>query len=179
MNRSAVDRIISIHSRLMSKLFLSISLLASPLVSVHAPTLLPETVNESTIILSTSARNTLFSRVTKGRLSVVYGNYPHYANPQINLFEGLAVVPKIEIQNWWHPDLQISIGGFSERSTFRGHGLGVHVDSISTTTPDGKSQISSVNTVLADNRRTFPYVQAHKGRSGFTASPFSDLVISA
>ncbi|KAG1251953.1 hypothetical protein G6F68_012018 [Rhizopus microsporus] len=67
--------------------------------------------------------------------------------PGINLSEGLAGVPGLQIQNRqnYAQDLQISSRGFGARSTFGVRGVRLYVDGIPATMPDGQGQTSNID----------------------------------
>ena len=71
---------------------------------------------------------------------------------QINLSEGLAGVPGLQIQNRqnYAQDLQLSVRGFGARSTFGVRGVRLYVDGIPATLPDGQGQTSNIDIGSAD-----------------------------
>ncbi len=76
-----------------------------------------------------------------------------HAAPQINLSEGLAGIPGVQIQNRQNfaQDLQMSIRGYGARSAFGIRGFRMYVDGIPATMPDGQGQLSSVDIASIDH----------------------------
>jgi len=103
------------------------------------PTLSPVVVTGTR--LSTSVLDTPAS------VDVVDGVAMRRGQPQINLSEGLAGVPGLQIQNRqnYAQDLQISSRGFGARSTFGVRGVRLYVDGIPATMPDGQGQTSNID----------------------------------
>ncbi|WP_343498486.1 TonB-dependent receptor [Achromobacter denitrificans] len=84
---------------------------------------------------------------TPASVDVVEGAQMRRGQPGINLSEGLAGVPGLQIQNRqnYAQDLQISSRGFGARSTFGVRGVRLYVDGIPATMPDGQGQTSNID----------------------------------
>lgn len=84
---------------------------------------------------------------TPASVDVVQGAAMRRGQPGINLSEGLAGVPGLQIQNRqnYAQDLQISSRGFGARSTFGVRGVRLYVDGIPATMPDGQGQTSNID----------------------------------
>nr|WP_278488534.1 TonB-dependent receptor [Achromobacter insolitus] len=84
---------------------------------------------------------------TPASVNVVEGAAMRLNQPGINLSEGLAGVPGLQIQNRqnYAQDLQISSRGFGARSTFGVRGVRLYVDGIPATMPDGQGQTSNID----------------------------------
>ncbi len=84
---------------------------------------------------------------TPASVDVVEGAAMRQGQPGINLSEGLAGVPGLQIQNRqnYAQDLQISSRGFGARSTFGVRGVRLYVDGIPATMPDGQGQTSNID----------------------------------
>ena len=84
---------------------------------------------------------------TPASVDVVQGSAMRWQQPGINLSEGLAGVPGLQIQNRqnYAQDLQISSRGFGARSTFGVRGVRLYVDGIPATMPDGQGQTSNID----------------------------------
>ncbi|CAB3693408.1 TonB-dependent receptor [Achromobacter pestifer] len=84
---------------------------------------------------------------TPASVDVVEGAIMRRRQPGINLSEGLAGVPGLQIQNRqnYAQDLQISSRGFGARSTFGVRGVRLYVDGIPATMPDGQGQTSNID----------------------------------
>ena len=84
---------------------------------------------------------------TPASVDVVEGAAMRRGQPGINLSEGLAGVPGLQIQNRqnYAQDLQISSRGFGARSTFGVRGVRLYVDGIPATMPDGQGQTSNID----------------------------------
>lgn len=84
---------------------------------------------------------------TPASVNVVEGAAMRLQQPGINLSEGLAGVPGLQIQNRqnYAQDLQISSRGFGARSTFGVRGVRLYVDGIPATMPDGQGQTSNID----------------------------------
>lgn len=84
---------------------------------------------------------------TPASVDVVQGATMRWQQPGINLSEGLAGVPGLQIQNRqnYAQDLQISSRGFGARSTFGVRGVHLYVDGIPATMPDGQGQTSNID----------------------------------
>ncbi len=84
---------------------------------------------------------------TPASVNVVEGAAMRLNQPGINLSEGLAGVPGLQVQNRqnYAQDLQISSRGFGARSTFGVRGVRLYVDGIPATMPDGQGQTSNID----------------------------------
>ncbi len=84
---------------------------------------------------------------TPASVDVVEGAAMRWQQPGINLSEGLAGVPGLQIQNRqnYAQDLQISSRGFGARSTFGVRGVRLYVDGVPATMPDGQGQTSNID----------------------------------
>ena len=84
---------------------------------------------------------------TPASVDIVEGAEMRRAQPGINLSEGLAGVPGLQIQNRqnYAQDLQLSSRGFGARSTFGVRGVRLYVDGIPATMPDGQGQTSNID----------------------------------
>lgn len=84
---------------------------------------------------------------TPASVDIVDGAGMRRGQPGINLSEGLAGVPGLQIQNRqnYAQDLQISSRGFGARSTFGVRGVRLYVDGIPATMPDGQGQTSNID----------------------------------
>lgn len=84
---------------------------------------------------------------TPASVDIVEGAAMRRGQPGINLSEGLAGVPGLQIQNRqnYAQDLQISSRGFGARSTFGVRGVRLYVDGIPATMPDGQGQTSNID----------------------------------
>jgi iron complex outermembrane receptor protein len=89
---------------------------------------------------------------TPASVDIVEGSTLRARQPGINLSEGLAGVPGLQIQNRqnYAQDLQISIRGFGARSTFGVRGVRLYVDGIPGTMPDGQGQTSNIDIASID-----------------------------
>lgn len=89
---------------------------------------------------------------TPASVDVIDGSRLRARLPGINLSEGLAAVPGLQIQNRqnYAQDLQVSIRGFGARSTFGVRGVRLYVDGIPGTMPDGQGQTSNIDIASVD-----------------------------
>nr|WP_256943250.1 TonB-dependent receptor [Achromobacter xylosoxidans] len=90
---------------------------------------------------------------TPASVDVVDGSQIRARQPGINLSEGLAAVPGLQIQNRqnYAQDLQVSIRGFGARSSFGVRGIRLYVDGIPATMPDGQGQTSNIDIASIDH----------------------------
>lgn len=114
--------------------------LGGPAAAQEAPAML-EPVRISGTRTGTSVLDTPAS------VDVVDGHELRARNLQVNLSEGLAGVPGLQLQNRqnYAQDLQLSIRGFGARSTFGVRGVRLYVDGIPATMPDGQGQTSNID----------------------------------
>jgi iron complex outermembrane receptor protein len=89
---------------------------------------------------------------TPASVDVIDGRRLRARLPGINLSEGLAAVPGLQIQNRqnYAQDLQVSIRGFGARSSFGVRGVRLYVDGIPGTMPDGQGQTSNIDLASVD-----------------------------
>lgn len=75
--------------------------------------------------------------------TVLDGEHMREHQLQVNLSEGLASVPGLQIKNRqnYAQDLQLSIRGYGARSTFGVRGVRLYVDNIPATMPDGQGSL--------------------------------------
>ncbi len=80
-----------------------------------------------------------------GSVDVVDGETLRAGQLQINLSEGLALVPGLVLRNRqnYAQDLQISVRGFGARVPFGVRGVRLFVDGIPASSPDGQGQVAS------------------------------------
>src|SRR3546814_14160521 len=90
---------------------------------------------------------------TPASVDVVDGSQIRARQPGINLSEGLAAVPGLQIQNRqnYAQDLQVSIRGFGARSSFGVRGIRLYVDGLPATMPDGQGQTSNIDIASIDH----------------------------
>ncbi len=97
---------------------------------------------------------------------------------QINLSEGLAGVPGLQIQNRqnYAQDLQLSVRGFGARSTFGVRGVRLYVDGIPATLPDGQGQTSNIDIGSADRIEVLrgPFSALYGNSSGGVVQVFTE-----
>lgn len=128
-----------LKASLMLPVFLpAAGLAATPQPADKSPTM---------IVTATPASQGINELDTPAAVSVVYGEDMRRAQPQVNLSEGLAGVPGLQILNRqnYAQDLQLSIRGFGSRSTFGVRGIRIYVDGIPATMPDGQGQTSNID----------------------------------
>lgn len=124
------------------------SLLLTPVLYAHAqePDAAPDE-RAHTMIVTAAPGGGLSALDTPAAVAVSEGDDMRHASAQINLSEGLADIPGLQIQNRQNfaQDLQMSIRGFGARSTFGIRGLRLYVDGIPATMPDGQGQLSNID----------------------------------
>ncbi len=105
------------------------------------------------IVTAAPAASGLSELDTPAAVSVAYGDEMRQAAPQVNLSEGLAGIPGLQILNRqnYAQDLQLSVRGFGARSTFGVRGLRIYVDGIPATMPDGQGQTSNIDITTIDH----------------------------
>ncbi|ARP93599.1 TonB-dependent receptor family protein [Bordetella genomosp. 13] len=115
---------------------------------------------------------------TPASVDVVDGATLRARRPGINLSEGLASVPGLQIQNRqnYAQDLQISIRGFGARSTFGVRGVRLYVDGIPGTMPDGQGQTSNIDIASIDRVEVLrgPYSALYGNSSGGVIQVFTE-----
>lgn len=126
-----------------------LSLVASVLFAhgVNAQKSLSTPESEQTIIVTAQPDIGLSPLDTPAAISVNFGEDMRHAAPKLNLSEGLASVPGMQIQNRqnYAQDLQLSIRGFGARSAFGVRGIRMYIDGIPATMPDGQGQLSNID----------------------------------
>ena len=115
----------------------------APAMAAMAQSQVPETAP----VVVTGTRLGVSVLDTPGSVDVADGGAMRRGQPGINLSEGLAGVPGLQIQNRqnYAQDLQISSRGFGARSTFGVRGVRLYVDGIPATMPDGQGQTSNID----------------------------------
>lgn len=107
---------------------------------------------------------------TPASVDIVEGAAMRRGQPGINLSEGLAGVPGLQIQNRqnYAQDLQLSSRGFGARSTFGVRGVRLYVDCIPATMPDGQGQTSNIDIGSLDRVEVLrgPYSALYGNSSG-------------
>ncbi|WMD23846.1 TonB-dependent receptor [Achromobacter seleniivolatilans] len=115
---------------------------------------------------------------TPASVDVVDGVAMRRGQPQINLSEGLAGVPGLQIQNRqnYAQDLQISSRGFGARSTFGVRGVRLYVDGIPATMPDGQGQTSNIDIGSIDRVEVLrgPFSALYGNSSGGVIQVFTE-----
>ncbi|MGE8637794.1 MAG: TonB-dependent receptor plug domain-containing protein, partial [Achromobacter sp.] len=115
---------------------------------------------------------------TPASVDVVDGAAMRRGQPGINLSEGLAGVPGLQIQNRqnYAQDLQISSRGFGARSTFGVRGVRLYVDGIPATMPDGQGQTSNIDIGSIDRVEVLrgPFSALYGNSSGGVIQVFTE-----
>ncbi|MEO6959998.1 MAG: TonB-dependent receptor [Burkholderiaceae bacterium] len=129
-------------------------------------------------IVVTSTRMGTSVLDTPASVSIVDGDDMRNATLQVNLSEGLAGVPGLQIQNRqnYAQDLQISIRGFGARSTFGVRGVRLYVDGIPATMPDGQGQTSNIDIASIDRVEVLrgPFSALYGNSSGGVIQAFTE-----
>ncbi len=115
---------------------------------------------------------------TPASISVIDGFDMRDARLQINLSEGLAGVPGLQIQNRqnYAQDLQVSIRGFGSRSSFGVRGVRLYVDGIPATMPDGQGQTSNIDIASIDRVEVLrgPFSSLYGNSSGGVINVYTE-----
>lgn len=115
---------------------------------------------------------------TPASVSLVDGEQMRNARLRVNLSEGLAGVPGMQIQNRenYAQDLQLSIRGYGARSTFGVRGVRIYVDGIPATMPDGQGQTSNIDISSIDHVEVLrgPFSALYGNSSGGMMQVFTE-----
>ena len=119
------------------------------------------------------------SRVdTPVSVDIIDGRQLRARRPGINLSEGLAGVPGLQLQNRqnYAQDLQLSIRGFGARSSFGVRGVRLYVDGIPGTMPDGQGQTSNIDIASVDHVEVLrgPFSALYGNSSGGVVQVFTE-----
>lgn len=153
--------------------------LAAGLAAGFSPAVLAQP-DESTLapVVVTGTRLGTSVLDTPASVDVVDGASMRWGQPQINLSEGLAGVPGLQIQNRqnYAQDLQISSRGFGARSTFGVRGVRLYVDGIPATMPDGQGQTSNIDIGSIDRVEVLrgPFSALYGNSSGGVIQVFTE-----
>lgn len=97
---------------------------------------------------------------------------------QVNLSEGLAGVPGLQIKNRqnYAQDLQLSMRGYGARSTFGVRGVRLYVDGIPATMPDGQGSLSHIDIASMERVEVLrgPYSALYGNSAGGVLSVFTE-----
>lgn len=115
---------------------------------------------------------------TPASVDVIDGQQLRARQPGINLSEGLAGVPGLQLQNRqnYAQDLQLSIRGFGARSSFGVRGVRLYVDGIPGTMPDGQGQTSNIDIASVDHVEVLrgPFSALYGNSSGGVVQVFTE-----
>ncbi|MDY1449077.1 TonB-dependent receptor [Pseudomonas aeruginosa] len=138
----------------------------------EAPTATLAPVTVQTTRLGTSVLDTPAS------VDVIDGQQLRARQPGVNLSEGLAGVPGLQLQNRqnYAQDLQLSIRGFGARSSFGARGVRLYVDGIPGTMPDGQGQTSNIDIASMDHVEVLrgPFSALYGNSSGGVVQVFTE-----
>ncbi|VWX58100.1 putative iron outer membrane receptor [Burkholderiales bacterium 8X] len=113
-----------------------------------------------------------------GSVDRIEGSEIREGRMQVQLSEGLAGVPGLQIQNRQNlaQDLQLSIRGFGARSTFGVRGVRLYVDGIPATLPDGQGQTSNIDIGSIDRVEVLrgPFSALYGNSSGGVLQAFTE-----
>ncbi|WP_242560424.1 MULTISPECIES: TonB-dependent receptor [Pandoraea] len=127
-------------------------------------------------VQSTRLGTPLFA--TPASVDIVDGEQLRARQPGIDLSEGLAGVPGLQIRNRqnYAQDLQLSIRGFGARSSFGVRGVRLYVDGIPSTMPDGQGQTSNIDIASADRVEVLrgPFSALYGNSSGGVVQVFTE-----
>ncbi|HUH59954.1 MAG TPA: TonB-dependent receptor [Candidimonas sp.] len=142
------------------------------------PILAQQAPQRLTPITVTSTRLDTSVLDTPASISVIDGFDMRDARLQINLSEGLAGVPGLQIQNRqnYAQDLQVSIRGFGSRSSFGVRGVRLYVDGIPATMPDGQGQTSNIDIASIDRVEVLrgPFSSLYGNSSGGVINVYTE-----
>jgi iron complex outermembrane receptor protein len=142
------------------------------------PTWAQEVPQRLAPIVVTSTRLDTSVLDTPASISVIDGFDMRDARLQINLSEGLAGVPGLQIQNRqnYAQDLQVSIRGFGSRSSFGVRGVRLYVDGIPATMPDGQGQTSNIDIASIDRVEVLrgPFSSLYGNSSGGVINVYTE-----
>jgi iron complex outermembrane receptor protein len=97
---------------------------------------------------------------------------------QVNLSEGLASVPGLQIRNRqnYAQDLQLSVRGYGARSTFGLRGVRLYVDGIPATMPDGQGSLSHIDIASLERVEVLrgPYSALYGNSAGGVVSMYTE-----
>ncbi len=147
-----INRLLQLNATLILPVLLPASVMAATTPDLpHAGAGQKKT--PTLIVTANPAGQGLSELDTPAAVSVAYGDEMRHASPQVNLSEGLAGIPGLQILNRqnYAQDLQLSIRGFGARSTFGVRGLRIYVDGIPATMPDGQGQTSNIDISSIDH----------------------------
>lgn len=161
---------------------LLLTLLTAAVSSAWSQAAPPAQQSPSTAVLApivvTSTRVDTSVLDTPASVSVVDGIDIRDDRMQINLSEGLAGIPGLQIQNRqnYAQDLQISVRGFGARSTFGVRGVRLYVDDIPATMPDGQGQTSNIDIASIDRVEVLrgPFSALYGNSSGGVIQVFTE-----
>ncbi|MDN7435726.1 TonB-dependent receptor [Burkholderia multivorans] len=115
---------------------------------------------------------------TPASVDVIDGQQLRARQPGVNLSEGLAGVPGLQLQNRqnYAQDLQLSIRGFGARSSFGVRGVRLYVDGIPGTMPDGQGQTSNIDIASVDHVEVLrgPFSALYGNSSGGVVQVFTE-----
>jgi len=115
---------------------------------------------------------------TPASVDMIDGSRLRARQPGVNLSEGLAGVPGLQLQNRqnYAQDMQLSIRGFGARSSFGVRGVRLYVDGIPGTMPDGQGQTSNIDIASVDHVEVLrgPFSALYGNSSGGVVQVFTE-----